>query len=184
MPHPKLEAITALLRAGLSNTAIANELRCDRHAVAAIRKELGLADVPAQPLTIEQKWATFTRELPAGHLEWTGERQKPNGTPVLRYKQKPYTAARVAFMIANRREPEGYTFADCGVKHCVAPGHVEDEPMRRRAREQLRYLGGGRERKAECVHGHDLSVHGRYEPDGVAYCAACKTIAKQAAHNT
>lgn len=178
MPHPKLQAITALLRDGLSNTAIGQQLHCDRHAVAAIRKTLDLPNVVQQPLSLEQKWVTFARQLPGGHVEWTGERGTSSGTPLLRYKEESYTAARVAFRIGYGREPIGYAFADCGVQHCVAPGHVEDEPMRNRTREQLRYLGGGPEHKTQCSHGHDLFVHVRYEPDGVAYCSACKSIAK------
>ncbi|MCM1964863.1 hypothetical protein [Streptomyces sp. G1] len=184
MPHPKLNAITALLGDGLSNAAIARELGCDRHAVGDIRRALALPNVPRQPLTLEQKWATFTRELPGGHVEWTGERQKTSGTPLLRHREQAYTAARVAFRIGNGREPQGYTYADCGLKHCVAPGHVEDEPMRIRAREQLRYLGGGPEHKTHCAHGHDLSTHVRYEPDGVAYCSACKSDSKRRGQRT
>jgi hypothetical protein len=183
MTHPKHQQITALLREGLSNTAIARELRCDRHAVSPIRKALGLPDIPRQPLTLEQKWETFTRPLPGGHVEWTGERQKTSGTPIVRYREQAYTAARVAFRISTGREPSGYTYADCGLKHCVAPGHVEDEPMRTRNREQLRYLGGGPEHKTHCVRGHDLAIHVRYEPDGIAYCSACKTDDKRSRRN-
>lgn len=184
MTHPKHQEITALLREGLSNTAIARELRCDRHAVAPIRKALGLPDVPRQPLTLEQKWETFTRPLTDGHVEWTGEHRRPSGTPVVRYREETHTAARVAFRIRHGREASGYTYADCGLKHCVAPGHVEDEPMRTRTREQLRYLGGGPEHKTHCVRGHDLAIHVRYEPDGVAYCSACKADDKRRARNT
>ncbi|MEU3160036.1 hypothetical protein ABZ753_21640 [Streptomyces griseoincarnatus] len=39
-------------------------------------------------------------------------------------------ARRVAFLIANGREPEGRVLAGCGWRECVAPAHVTDRPMR------------------------------------------------------
>lgn len=168
------EQIIALLNDGLSNTAIARQLHCDRHRVGDIRHELDIPNLPKQPLTLEEKWASHTRPADGGHLEWTGERQSISGTPVMRYREKPYGPAAIAFRIQHGREPKGYVYADCGMKHCVAPAHVDDEITRTQTREQLRYLTGGRERKATCVHGHDQAVHGRYETDGRAYCHGCK----------
>jgi hypothetical protein len=172
--------IADLLREGLSNNAISQRLRCDKHRVAGIRRELGLPNVKMQPLTLEQKWEANTRAVDGGHLEWTGTRQSTSGTPVLGYWPHTYTAARIAFRIKNGREPEGHTFAECGFDHCVAPEHVDDEPGRARTREQLRYLTGGQERPEQCVHGHDQAEHGRYGPDGTAYCEACKRDRKRA----
>lgn len=166
--------IVRALRTRRSDSAISRDLGCDRHRVTAIRQSLGLPRVSNQPLTLQQKWASFTRPAGGGHVEWTGERQSTSGTPVMRYREKPYTAARVAFIVKYGREPVGYTFAECGMRHCVAPDHVDDEPGRARAREQLRYLTGRGERPDVCVAGHDQSAHGRYEADGRAYCAACK----------
>ncbi|WP_432010140.1 hypothetical protein [Streptomyces cucumeris] len=168
------EQITTLLRQGLSNAAIVRELCCDKNRVSRIRRKHGIPNVPLQPLTLEEKWATFTRPVDGGHLEWTGERKSISGTPAMRYREKTYTAAAIAFRIRHGRGPTGYAFAECGLHHCVAPDHVDDEPGRARTREQLRYLNGGRERKPYCPHGHDQAVHGRYQEDGRAYCEKCK----------
>lgn len=176
------EQIIAALHEGKSTGAIARELRADRGRVRAIRAELGIpayVQIP-QPLTLEQKWQANTRHVDGGHLEWTGERQSTSGTPVLRYWPKSYSPAAIAFRIKYGRDAQGYAYAECGVKHCVAPDHVEDEAGRARTREQLRYLTGGQERPERCVHGHDQAEHGRYEADGRAYCEACKRERKHA----
>jgi hypothetical protein len=174
-------AIADLLHDGLSNTAISQTLRCDKHRVSRIRRELGLPNVKQQPLTLEEKWEANTRPVDGGHLEWTGERQSTSGTPVLRYWPKSYSPAAIAFRIKHDREPEGYAYAECGFKHCVALDHVDDEAGRTRTREQLRYLTGGQQRKEQCVHGHDQAEWGRYETDGRAYCHGCKLDAKHQA---
>lgn len=173
------EEIEDAIREGLSNTAIARRLRCDRHRVGDIRRELGIPNLPAQPMSLRQKWAANTRPAAGGHVEWLGERQSTSGTPVLRYREKSYSPAGIAFEIRHGRPAVGYAFAECGMKHCIAPGHVDDETTRAQTREQLRYLTGGGVRKTHCVHGHDQTVHGRYESDGVAYCHACKLEQKR-----
>ncbi|WP_372352672.1 hypothetical protein [Streptomyces sp. KL116D] len=172
--------IVAMLRDGHSNSRIVRELHCDKGRVARIRREL---DLPAyvkteQTRTIEEKWHSLTRPTDDGHVEWLGERATMSGTPVMRHKEQSYSPAAIAFRIRHGRDAEGYAIADCGRQHCVAPDHVEDEAGRRRNREQLRYLTGGRERKPECVHGHDQAEHGRYEPDGTAYCGRCNALRK------
>jgi hypothetical protein len=174
--------IIALLGEGHSNLRIARELHCDKARVARIRRELDLPDyVPAeQTRTAEEKWHSLTRPTDGGHVEWLGERATASGTPVMRHKEQPYSPAAIAFRIRTGRDAEGYAIADCGMQHCVAPDHVEDEAGRRRNREQLRYLTGGSERKPLCAHGHDQAAHGRYGPNGVAYCEKCKVIRKRA----
>ncbi|WDO09914.1 hypothetical protein ME763_31995 [Streptomyces murinus] len=177
---PRAE-IVALLGDGLSNAAVARVLGCDRHRVGEIRRQLELPNVVQQPLTLEQKWRSLTRPLKGGHLKWRGERVGAAGTPVMRYGEQSFSPARIAFTVQHGRQPRGQVKSECGVRHCVAPAHVEDEPGRLRLREQLRRVVGGRERKDHCVHGHDLAEHGRFSPDGrTAYCEACKTERKQA----
>lgn len=175
------EQIVAALRAGHSVYRINKDLRADRARIRTIRDELGLATyVPReQTRTIEDKWRLYAKPLEDGHMEWTGERGKTSGTPLLSFKDKHHSAAAVAFRVRTGRDPEGYAIADCGMKHCVAPEHVEDEPGRTRNREQLRYVLGGRQRKDRCVHGHDQAEDGAYGPDGKAYCRECKRLAKQ-----
>ena len=170
------DQIVKLIRQGKTNTAIARQLHCDRHRVGNIRHELGIANLPRQPLTLDEKWAGNTRPVDGGHLEWTGERGSASGTPVMRYREQSYSPAAIAYRIQHGREPKGYAYAECGLKHCVAPAHVDDETTRIQTREQLRYLTGGRARKPVCNHGHDQAVHGRYETDGRAYCEECKRL--------
>lgn len=173
--------ILALLAEGHSNRRIARELRCDKNRVARIRAEYDLpAHVPTrQARTLEQKWAALTRPLDGGHLEWLGQRGASSNTPVMKYKDRTYSAAGIAFRQRTGREPVGQVYAECGVTHCIAPAHVDDQPGRLRTREQLRYIKGFRARKPVCVHGHDQAVWGRYEPDGDAYCDACKAASKR-----
>lgn len=173
--------IVALIGEGLSNAAVARALGCDRHRVGEIRRGLELPNVVRQPLTLEEKWRSLTRPLDGGHLEWRGEHVGTAGTPVMRYKERSYSPAGIAFALHHGRQPQGRVQPECGVRHCVAPDHVEDEPGRVRLREQLRRILGGPERKDRCVHGHDLSVHGRFSPDGRnAYCEACKAEQRRA----
>lgn len=174
-PNATRTDIVERLKDGYSNTRIARDLRVDKHRVRRIRDELGL---PAfvrveQTRTIEEKWALFTRPTEGGHLEWTGTRGTSAGTPVLSYKEQLYTAAAIAFTIKNGREPQGYVKADCGMQHCVAPGHVEDAAGRRAKRAELRQIAGMPEQPSVCPNDHDQAEHGRLGPDGGAYCHAC-----------
>jgi hypothetical protein len=166
------EQIVAALHEGKSVNMISRELRADRGRIRKIRAELGLpVHVQVQqPLTLEEKWAASTRPIEGGHLEWTGERRNAAGTPAMRYKDRYVSPAAIAFRIGHGRDAVGYAIADCGLKHCIAPDHVDDEAGRIAARGKLRSSG----RKPYCGHGHDQARHGRYAPNGVAYCEACK----------
>lgn len=173
------EQITELIGQGRSTEAIARELGCDKGRVRGIRQDLGVPNAVRQLLTLEEKWRARTRLVDGGHLEWLGEHV---GTPVMRYREKSFTAAAIAFRIRHGRDPQGYAIADCGHQHCVAPDHVDDEPGRKRTREQLRYLSGGRARPMVCVNGHDQGVHGAFGTDGRrAYCKACKAARRAGA---
>lgn len=172
--HPKYDAIVELLRDGVSNTEIGHRLRTDRHAVARIRRDLGLPNIVQHTQTLDEKWAANTRPADGGHVEWTGERGTSSGTPVMRYREQSYSPAAIAFRMRTGRDPQGYAFAECGMKHCVAPEHVDDEAGRRAARAKLHPgpLTG------RCRYGHERAEHGRFEPDGTAYCARCKYLDK------
>jgi hypothetical protein len=176
-PNATRADIIALLRDGHSNNRIVRELRCDKQRVIRIRAELDLpAYVPAeQTRTLEEKWATHTRPVDGGHVEWAGERASAARTPVMRYKEESYSPAAVAFHIKHGRDAEGYAIADCGMRHCVAPDHVNDEPGRLQARRELRTT----DRASHCPYGHDQAEHGKFETDGRAYCGLCKILDKQ-----
>ncbi|MER5882679.1 hypothetical protein ABT160_02505 [Streptomyces sp. NPDC001941] len=172
------EEILTRLHQGLGNNAIARALHVDKNRVARIRREHGIPVYQKAMPTLEEKWRSLTRPVAGGHLEWTGARGRSSGTPVMRYRDRRYSAAAVAFRIRYGREPVGYVIAECGVRHCVAPDHVDDQAARAATRETLRHLKGGRARKKWCVRGHEQAEHGRYLPDGTAYCAGCNAEAK------
>ncbi|QTU64253.1 hypothetical protein [Streptomyces scabiei] len=168
--------IVTLLRAGLSNLAIARQLRCDKGRVRRIREESGLPPfVPAERTrTVEDKWRRFALPVDDGHMEWTGERVGPAGSPVMRYKETSYSPTAIAFEMRHGRPPKGYAIADCGRDQCVAPDHVDDEAGRLAKREEIRRARGHGDRPGTCLHGHDQNEHGRLQGDGTPYCEACK----------
>ncbi|MFJ9846321.1 hypothetical protein ACIRYZ_38955 [Kitasatospora sp. NPDC101155] len=179
MNPTKIGPARDLLTAGLSNSAIARQLHVDKHDVATLRTEMGLPNVPAQPLTVEQKWRQRVRPAVGGHLEWTGERATGSGTPVMRHSGQAYTAARIAYRIKHGTDPQGYAAPGCGMRHCVSPDHIDDLPRRQRDRAALRIVHGKPGRPATCRHGHDQAEHGQYLPDGTAYCARCSADRKK-----
>ncbi|MFG2845987.1 hypothetical protein ACGF12_22875 [Kitasatospora sp. NPDC048296] len=178
--HPKEAEIRAMLKTH-STLGISRALGVDKAAVARIRKDAGITW--AQP----QKWGTVTKKwldnlvpVDGGHVQWNGPRAGRSGTPVLRFRERPFSPGALSFRWATGRDPVGQAFAECGFRHCMAPDHVDDETGRAKVREQVRHLSGGTARPARCRHGHDQGEHGRYGPDGVAYCEACKRAARHA----
>lgn len=163
--------IVAMLQNCASNNQIVRELHCDKKRVIRLRAELDLPSyTPVERTrTVEQKWALFAMPVEDGHVRWRGERATDSGTPLLRYKESCASAAAVAFRIKHGRPSEGYVVAECGMKHCVAPEHVNDEAGRLAACENRRTV-----RKSFCPHCHDQTVHGRYERRAMTYCGACK----------
>ncbi|MEW2393100.1 hypothetical protein AB0933_32540 [Streptomyces venezuelae] len=174
------EQIVEALQAGQSATSIARELRVDRARVRRIRNEVGIeVFVPVLQLrTMEEAWAQSTKPVEGGHLAWTGLRGS-SGTPVMTYREQSHSPAAIAFRIRTGRDAQGQAFAECGLRHCVAPEHVHDEAERIVAREEL-HSGAA---PAACRYGHDWDVHGRYERDGRAYCARCKWLCKNSARD-
>lgn len=182
-PHPRDAEIRALLPTK-SSEAIARDLGVDRVAVRRIRAAAGITYTPPGFKTAEEKWAAHLRPAEGGHTDWTGERAKATGTPVMRFREKSVSPAGIAFSQRTGRPAVGQVRAECGYPHCITPGHVDDEPGRQLTREQFRYLKGGTARRPTCRHGHDQGEHGRYEQDGTAYCEACKREQKRARKTT
>ncbi|WP_405561889.1 hypothetical protein [Streptomyces sp. NBC_01180] len=177
IPAATRDRLAALLRQGASNHAAARELGIDRTTAAAHRRKLGIGPAtppPRQtPLTVEERWAKYTRPVEGGHVEWTGRRTTSSQTPVMTHQGKAVTARPVAFRMRTGRDPVGYVTAECDYPGCVAPGCVDDEPGRTRTRQQLAAVMGRTSHITECVRGHDTATHRRYLPNGSAYCGTC-----------
>ncbi|WP_432164909.1 hypothetical protein [Streptomyces sp. bgisy031] len=127
--------VAELLRAGLSDKAIASELGVDaKKTVRRARIALGIAPVPSGKRPAGSPEDLFWRRVqPAedGHLIWTGSRSS-FGTPALRHGGKNLTALRIAFRIKHHREPEGHVTPTCDRDGCVAPAHTQDRRIRER----------------------------------------------------
>jgi len=142
VPNGTRDEIIELLAQGLSNREISRRLRTDPKRVAAIRRELGLPRATTVlAVSLDALWATYTKPRLGGHLEWTGY-FRDGVLPVLKHRGNDYTARRVAFRIEHGRGPVGRVRAGCGWEPCVAPGHVEDQPMRERLDAQLSAIFG------------------------------------------
>lgn len=137
--------IVELLRAGCSDHEIARRLHvCERTAGAA-RTALGLPrhKPGVKPAGSPQDlFRARTTPMPGGHLRWDGYRTN-DGTPFFRWMKKGFTAGRVAFVMAHNREPVGRVQPGCGNPGCVAPDHVEDQPMRNQLKTQMASIFGG-----------------------------------------
>lgn len=125
--------VRELLHAGLSDTEIARQLGIDKSTSARARAALGLPKPkrgkrPAA--TPEDLFWKRVKPSRGGHMEWTGYAH--GGTPSLRHGGQLHTAYRLAFRIANGRDPEGYALPACGREHCVKPGHHADRADRER----------------------------------------------------
>jgi hypothetical protein len=127
--------VAELLRAGLSDRAIARELNTDHKKVSAARTALGLPKAkPGKKAagTAEDLFWRRARPTDDGHMEWAGFHS--TGTPCLRHGGRNQTAYRIAYRIANGRDPEGKALPSCGREHCVKPGHHSDRHDRAAAR--------------------------------------------------
>lgn len=173
--HPKHDAISRLVREGMTNLAVARELSVDRRSVARVRAMLGVPP-KTNGTSTEHKLDRFTTEPDmGGHVLWTG-RTGPSGTPVIRHLGKELPAAAVAFERRTGQPPVGTCRSECGVKHCVADAHVQDDIERRRVRMQERALYGlDPQPWDKCPEGHSWDAHGRVEPDLTPYCRQCNT---------
>lgn len=138
------EAVARALQSGdpreLSDLALAAEHGCSVPLVARVRRDLGLPVYARGPRparqSLEDVFWERSRLLPGGHRAWTRQ-TAASGTPVLSWRGQHVTAGRVAFKIAQGREPEGQVRPTCPVPHCVAPACQADRLMREAARATL-----------------------------------------------
>jgi hypothetical protein len=130
-PGPKGVPVAEILIAigqGLSDTAIGKALRTNPRRVKQIRAAYDLPKPTRSGPTLHEAWQARTREVDGGHLEWTGYVHVTS--PALRHQGRLFMARRVAFQVANQRDPLGDVRPGCDLPGCVAPAHVEDQLMR------------------------------------------------------
>ncbi|MGW7785994.1 hypothetical protein [Streptomyces tricolor] len=142
-PRPKAPRadVIALLQEGRSDKYIGRTLRTSPMRVARIRAELDLPRYERQAISLEQAWRARTKPTTDGHLLWRGFHRE-GIHPVLKHQGAEHSARRLAFRIAHGREPEGHVMAGCGLRECVHPRHVEDQPMRDALRTQFTAIFG------------------------------------------
>ncbi|MFF9554551.1 hypothetical protein ACF1DY_01785 [Streptomyces albus] len=170
--------VADLLRQGLSDRRISEQLHVDAKAVAATRKALGLPKhrpgrAPAASLE-EAFWAR-TEPVEGGHLRWTGTRGR-HEAPIVCFRGRRVSAYRVAFGLSHTREPRGHCSPGCGYPGCVAPEHVDDDLDRTRTRAMLHAVQGRQVQGDVCKRGHEAAEHRRYTSTGRAYCGACSRL--------
>ncbi|QBZ73530.1 HNH endonuclease [Streptomyces phage Mischief19] len=183
--HLKHDEIERRLRDGLTDTAIAAELHCDRRAAAAIRALIGLPPM-TNATTKGDKLDRYSTEPDAdGHVLWTGRRSR-NGTPHIRHCGKEIPAAHVAFERRTGRKPVGICRASCADDegnslYCLAPDHVQDDIERRRDRMTERAMLGLPPQPWQTCDTCDgeWELVGRVEPDLTVYCLHCNTVRAQ-----
>lgn len=125
--------IAELLRKGVSHRQIVRQLHVTPLAVQQAREALRL---PAPSTGRRPTYATLkdafwhsAEAIDGGHVHWVGYRDKA-GTPRVCYRQQAQAAPHVAFVLHHGREPVGRALPTCGMKGCIAGGHLADRPMR------------------------------------------------------
>ncbi|MCP3817803.1 helix-turn-helix domain-containing protein [Streptomyces sp. A3M-1-3] len=138
--------IAERLRQGLTVHQVAAECHASHHTVTKARNALRLPPCkqgrrPAAG-TIEDAFHARTEPVDGGHLKWTGHVDR-SGTPIVSHRRVYQTANRVAFRIRHGREPIGKALPSCDYPGCVAPDHIDDQPMREHNRATYHALFGG-----------------------------------------
>jgi hypothetical protein len=136
--------IVDLLHAGQSDAAISRTLHVCNRTVATARAALGLPKAQsgyAAATSLEAALMAHVEALADGHLRWKGHRNSTT-VPCFRWQGRMWTAYRAAFEIQHGRKPVGKVTPGCGAPQCVAPGHVEDRPMREALAAQLASIFG------------------------------------------
>ncbi|MFJ5259116.1 hypothetical protein ACIQAC_01395 [Streptomyces sp. NPDC088387] len=124
--------VAELLHHGHSDRAIVRQLHVDAKVVAAARAHLGIPKAkPGRKPAASAENLFWLRVKPTddGHMDWTGSRNS-TGVPSLRHGGRNLSAYRIAYRIANNREPEGYALPNCEHDGCTKPGHHTDRTDR------------------------------------------------------
>lgn len=126
--------VADLLRQGQTNLAVSRATGAAPKTVARYRRALRIPPTPpGRPTnsTLKSRFQARAEPLPGGHMRWTGALTS-RGTPTVRYGRRHFTARRMAFVLRWDREPVGHVLPGCDMPGCVAPDHVQDQPMRDR----------------------------------------------------
>jgi hypothetical protein len=64
------------------------------------------------------------------HVRWRGYVDTTSNTPMIFHGRQRTPAPKAAFILHHGRDPVGKPLPTCGVKGCIAGGHLADRPMR------------------------------------------------------
>ncbi|MFJ5967933.1 hypothetical protein [Streptomyces sp. NPDC093060] len=123
--------VAELLHAGYGDRTIARRLNLPQPAIAIARATLELPAGRPGPKAPDSPEGCFWRRVQPtddGHLLWPG--YSPKHGAHITHDGIQYSIHRIAFRIANQREPEGRVLTGCHQPGCVHPQHVEDQRMR------------------------------------------------------
>jgi hypothetical protein len=123
--------LAELLHAGWSDKAIASHLHTHRRKVRDARHTLGIPVHKPGPTPAGSPEDIFWRRAQPtddGHLLWPAMSNRYGAH--INHQGRRYSVHRIAWGIANNREPVGKVRTGCGQYGCVHPAHVEDRLMR------------------------------------------------------
>lgn len=173
--HPHHDRIVTLIRLGKSDRNIYDRLKVSRKYIRQVRMETGAAPFSRTQSVDEQLARFMSAPGPGGHVWWTGSTSH-SGAPRIRSAGKEIPAAHAVFEQRTGRKPEGQVRSDCGMQHCLSPGHLMDDLERRKVRLQTRALLGYPDHWAECpACGSGWEDEGRVEEKLTLYCRRCVT---------
>jgi hypothetical protein len=125
--------IAELLRAGVPQSYICRQLRCAPLTVQRTREALGMPAPRCGPpdtyTSVEDAYRSNSEAIDGGHQRWTGHTDT-NGHPRLNFRQQRQSVRQIAFRMHHGRAPQGRLFVGCGMAHCVAGAHLEDQQIR------------------------------------------------------
>ncbi|MFI6862615.1 hypothetical protein ACIBKZ_22430 [Streptomyces sp. NPDC050421] len=133
--------IANLLRAGHTQTEIMATLHVGTRAITNTRRALQL---PGQrpgkkPLPSLEQALRERVTITDGCWLWAG----PSTYPMVNHRSTRITGRRAAFLIRQGRAPVGKVMPSCDRQDCVAPDHMDDQPMRNQLKAQMASIFGG-----------------------------------------
>lgn len=126
------------------------------------------------PSPSQRFWAKVERRSADECWLWAGA-VGPGGYGRYRFHGVRSAAHRVAFEIANGREPYPFALHHCDNRLCCNPAHLWEGDHRANMRDMVAKgrAKGGFAPKTHCIHGHEYSADNTYIWGGARYCRAC-----------